>query len=428
MIIVQVDFLGGVYRAAEPTAPAWPEWPPAPDRIFQALVSAAASINANLEVLRALEAAPEIAFGRARAVTSGTTFVPAAYFVTSKREPPGRPNNAKSEPMMVGITDPVCYIWPDAPDSLRVALEPIVAALHYVGRAKSAAIVSIPTLLPQLPIHLIPSVRGAELLRVPTVGRLEELNAAFSARTRAPVATVVPYSDREKLVTLSPWDQLMALRLYDEVPLRLAAQLADALRTAALSVAGDDAPIALHGHAKSAHIAWATLPDVGHANAQGRVLGVGAWLPADISETDRVASALALTKISHLTFGGQRIKVGRLSAGAQIPAGLTQKPWVQTSQVWGSVTPLVFDRHPKRGDVPEAMVADAAERAGYPRPSAVHLDQHSAHRGSPPAKDFRPRRGGRWTHAVLEFATPISGPVLIGRDRYFGLGLMRALR
>jgi CRISPR-associated protein Csb2 len=45
--------------------------------------------------------------------------------------------------------------------------------------------------------------------------------------------------------------------------------------------------------------------------------------------------------------------------------------------------------------------------------------------GVPPAARFIARGPGHRTHAILQFDERVRGPLLIGRGRYFGLGLLR---
>jgi CRISPR-associated protein Csb2 len=124
--------------------------------------------------------------------------------------------------------------------------------------------------------------------------------------------------------------------------------------------------------------------------------------------------------------GARRIGIQRVPESA-LPSGLTRAAWGRTARTWASVTPLVLDRHPKRGQTVECAVADGVERAGYPRPIGVEVGQRSPHRGVPVARAFTPRRGGQWLHVAIEFPVPVRGPVLIGRDRYFGMGLCRPI-
>jgi CRISPR-associated protein Csb2 len=157
------------------------------------------------------------------------------------------------------------------------------------------------------------------------------------------------------------------------------------------------------------------------------VLGLGLWLPRGIDEQTRTECVLPLMQVDHVQLGEQRIEV-RIPPGHQpVPQGLRRRTWSHPSRTWVSVTPLVLDRHPKRDQQIEDLVADSVEMAGHPRPLEVVLGQGSPLRGVPVAREFRPRSGGRWTHAALTFERPVAGPMLLGRDRHFGMGLMRPL-
>ena len=421
MLALRIDFLNGVYHAADPTAHSAPEWPPHPDRIFQALVAAAYGNGIDPTPLRELEArTPEMAFGEALAVQGATVYVPAAYLANESRV-------RKYDPFMVDITDPAYLIWPDFPDGLREPLATIATGVTYLGRAKTPVAVSLAAEVPELPHRLIPSQSGEQLLRVPHAGRLDELNAAFAAGRRVGVAGMVGYTDSVGRIPSSPWGELLPLRPDRFVDMRHTAQLADGLRAAVLSRGGDGASPLLHGHGGD-HAAWAIIPDVGHAHARGRVLGLGLWLPRGIDEQSRTDCVLPLMQVDHVKLGDRVVEVGMPPAHKPTPRGLWWQTWSRPSRTWASVTPMVLDRHPKRGQRTEDRVADSVEMAGYPRPVDVDVGQHSPFSGAPVAREFRPRSPGHWTHVALAFDRPVAGPMLLGRDRHFGMGLMRPLR
>jgi hypothetical protein len=76
--------------------------------------------------------------------------------------------------------------------------------------------------VPDMPHRLAPSRRGAQLLRVPHVGRLDELDAAFDAGRRASVASMVSYTDVIDRIVPSPIDVWLWARLQGlPVPRRL---------------------------------------------------------------------------------------------------------------------------------------------------------------------------------------------------------------
>ena len=420
MLALQIDFIGGTYHATDPYARTTPEWPPAPDRVFQALIDAAASLGFPLEPLTALEHAPSIHFGPALpAGTELKPYVPSAFM--------GRPDHVEKRiPQMACIEHPVVMVWPNTPDHLADWLRPVASSITHVGRAKSLAIVRVIEHVPQLPSMLVPHPKGDVLLRAPSPGRLNHLETAFRARVRPTLAAHVGYSDPGERVAESPWGELLALRVTDQVMLRETAAFAGSLRAAVLSLAGDGALPLLHGHTTDQHVAWSVLPDVGHEHAEGKVMGVGIWLPRGISTADRTSVALSLLRLDHVFHEGRSIGIKRVAESA-LPRGMTAAAWGGVTRTWTSVTPVALDRWPKRKSA-EEILADGCEMAGYPRPVSVETTTMPLLRGSPRARDCRPRRPGYVTHAVIEFSQPVQGPVLIGRERHFGLGLMRPTR
>ncbi|AHF05556.1 hypothetical protein MARPU_11290 [Marichromatium purpuratum 984] len=418
MLTLQMDLLNGCYHAADPMAPSEPEWPLAVDRTFQGLVAGAYESGQDPAPLRALEGvAPELRFGPARRARHGTLYVPAAYKAKQTRV-------AKYDPCMVEIRDPVVMCWPGVPAELRAPIAAIAAEVDYLGRAKSPVSCTVLDEPPELPRRLVPDADGDRFLRVPQQGRLDELDAAFEAGLRAPIAPLVAYADSRVRRRPSPWGELLVLRPGRELSIRRAARLAAALRAAVLSIAGDDASPLLHGH-DGAHAAWCVLPHVGHRHARGQVLGLGLWLPRGIDEDARAQCALALAGVRHLQVDGMRVELSRQPAHRPPPAGLHRATWARAATRWASVTPVVLDRHPKKGEAVERLIADSVEMAGYPRPIEVRVGQQGPFIGVPVARDFRPRGRHRWMHVALGFDRAVAGPLLIGRERHFGMGLMR---
>lgn len=420
MVVLRIVFLNGVYHAADPTAHTLPEWPPHPDRVFQALVSAAYGTGLDPTPLRELEGQPpEVVFGAAHAVYGATHYVPAAYKAPQSRV-------AKYAPMMVDIGEPAYLCWPEASPALREPLAAIAAGVDYLGRAKTPVTMDVTTTVPNLAYRLKPSPDGDELLRIPHRGRLDELDAAFAGGRRAGLAEMAAYTDAHDRVAASPWGELLTLRPRGTIGLRHAAQLAEGLRAAVLSQAGDSASPLLHGH-RGDHAAWTILPDVGHTRALGHVLGLGLWLPRGIGDAERTACMLPLMQVDHVRLDRHRIEVGTQSTHQQMPRGLWRRTWARASRTWASVTPMVLDRHPKRGRHLEDLVADSVVLAGHPRPVDVAVGQQPMVQGVPLAREFRPRNRGHWMHVSLAFEQRVAGPLLIGRDRHFGMGLMRPL-
>lgn len=418
MIIIQAEFLRGCYVAADPAATADPEWPPAPARLYSALVASAYAQGLDPSPLTALEMAPEVRFGPALPAPGEINYVPAA-FITAKE---GRLNRAIHRPQMVGIEMPVFFAWDLPLDGAW--LQRVLAGVTYLGRAESPVRLSLVSDLPPMPFHLVPDPQGEEWLRVPGEQWLAQLQAHHASGAQL-IAPSVRYADPRYRQAPSPWDELLVLRS-DGGDLRAAAHLGEALRRAVMSHAPQHMSPLLHGHEKVPHAAWLTLADIGHAHAAGRVLGLAMLLPSGISRAERDEAVLAFSQVRHLQVGaGQRIGLDPQPPHQPVPRGIERRTWVTPSRTWATATPLVLERHPKRGQAVEDEIADSCQRWGYARPARIEIGQQSPWRGVPLARAFRPRRPGRWTHAVLHWEQPVRGPVLLGRDQHFGLGLLR---
>ena len=189
------------------------------------------------------------------------------------------------------------------------------------------------------------------------------------------------------------------------------------------------------------HLAFMPLAFVGDQHADGRLLGMGLVFPAEVSREDRRLAVQAIATVRHLALG----RLGRWKPSVDRrssppwnlqPAAWTAYPGGATH--WSTVTPIVFDRHPK-ADAPAdgyrevaAMIAVGCTRIGLPEPREVVVTHVSAHPGVPPAFAFpklRRKDGSerRHMHAILVFDRPVCGPVLIGAGRYRGYGLARPI-
>ena len=74
-VAVQIEFLV-TPQLADPASPQYGEWPPAPDRVFQALVATAAETGKDLRILGHLESAPDIQATDATITRAPRRYVP----------------------------------------------------------------------------------------------------------------------------------------------------------------------------------------------------------------------------------------------------------------------------------------------------------------------------------------------------------------
>ncbi|MER3412481.1 MAG: type I-U CRISPR-associated protein Cas5/Cas6, partial [Thermoleophilia bacterium] len=76
----------------------------------------------------------------------------------------------------------------------------------------------------------------------------------------------------------------------------------------------------------------------------------------------------------------------------------------------------------------EEIARQGVVLAGYPEPCALELRRGAAVAGVPELRPVdrkrRPAEPNRpWSHLVLEFPSPLRGPLLLGHMRFLGLGL-----
>lgn len=99
---------------------------------------------------------------------------------------------------------------------------------------------------------------------------------------------------------------------------------------------------------------------------------------------------------------------------------------------WGSVTPLVLPgRDDYRTRKAHALVLKALAQAGYTAPVAeIHLQREPVFPGAEMAGAYRPPAYLKElprTHAVIAFAEPLRGPLVLGAGRHVGLGVFASL-
>jgi CRISPR-associated protein Csb2 len=238
---------------------------------------------------------------------------------------------------------------------------------------------------------------------------------------------------------------------YERLDVRAALGIAKRWRQAILNHDGDHANnlrALLNGVDNSGalaeipHLALFPLAFVAQEYADGRILGMGAVLPADISRSERRVILRAIAGVRELNLGPLGLWSLDPMTASLPPLNLQRETWTaypMGARHWSTVTPIVLDRHPKSkdreryDDETAAMISVACTRVGLPAPRRVTVTHISSHLGVPPSFDFpvfRRQDGSvrRHTHASLSFDDPVIGPILIGAGRFNGYGVCRPLR
>ncbi|MFE3182796.1 type I-U CRISPR-associated protein Csb2 [Streptomyces violascens] len=454
------------------------EWPPHPCRVFCALVSVADPADPVQDAaLHWLEQQPppliRVTALSSEAESPRAAWVPvnAAAAKPGHAVLPGRTNGGrpKTWPQRT-LADPVMeFEWQaEPPLGVRAVLEMMAKAVPYFGRASGHALLHaavVPAEEPGLADearHVWEPAREtlagvAQHLRVPYPGYLSRLREAHDQGQPAwQQAQSLPYALRSAAEELreeavaGPYEDLVTFAFPPSFSLDPALTMAvtGSLRSKVmgmLEMAGHDveAMTAVHGHKTSADVArpcaYLALPFVGHSHADGRLRGVGVALPYGLEPGHRRALLAILLRLD----GGLRrlavptvkqpVPLTYVSAGGPAVETLRSvqpERWTRASHGWSTALPMVLDHFPKRhGREIERSVATSCRLAGLPDPVEVEVLRQGAH--VPGAKDLpafalRRKEGERplpGRHVRLRFEHPVTGPVVLGSKKNFGLGL-----
>jgi CRISPR-associated protein Csb2 len=471
-LVLDIEFLTGLCRAARGPADPTPDWPPQPDRVFSALVATWAGRGEVEDERAALEwlerqAPPLVHASGATARTTVEVFVPPNDQRASSADatylrimPERRPRQPRRFPATRPDSPVIAVVWSEEPDAgTLAALDALARDVPYLGH--SASLVRCRFRLGAAGGDARPARRRVY------PGRLRELERAHAANPVRPMispgAAVAP---APPATPVSPPDWLVLEIVGGDTPdIRAAPILCRRLRRAIMAGydrigRGGSIPAAVSGHDADGapttedHVAFAPMSFAGFPHADGRLMGL-ALIPPRASRLDALPGFIeafgavapfdpALERRVLTLVVGEGLAPLRLAPAEAIRTrSLSPAPYTAESEVWASVTPMVLDRHLKRRHDAEirALVAEACARAGFPAPDPgrIAVGKHAAVEGaasaSPPARgpdwlSWRtpPALATRWlTHAIIDFGAPVAGPVLLGAGRFHGLGLFRGL-
>jgi CRISPR-associated protein Csb2 len=213
--------------------------------------------------------------------------------------------------------------------------------------------------------------------------------------------------------------------------------ITEAVRNALTKYLPDGAPGMLTGHNADGtvltrqHMAIIPLPRVGDTYADGDVLGVGLLLPTDCSDADY---GLLIEGLGRWLRAGGHVDIGGIRwvmevANGDPRRGLRADRFDGMAATWTSVTPVVCDRHPRRDLTLLDVVGTMCRDVGLPMPESVEAASYGqligaddSRRHSLGGRDYLGRQYTR--HLRIVWPRKVPGPILLGRGRYFGLGVM----
>lgn len=408
-----------------------------------------------------------------------TRWAPRNYFSKGKGRTPAAVNKVG-----VAIGDrSVHVIWPNlhlGPADLD-RIGRLASEITFVGTTRSPALMEIgdappagrtpDAWLPVDPDTAVPTVS----IRIPDGSTM----AAFDQRHGARKSTAddlqssgmvpgirigrdVPYASepwlRVATAALDPqwWGAMLVLtvdRDRSEIEPTAAASylLARAVRVALLGAYGRvgtpaEAPPILRARDDIPHCAVVPLPHVSGQHADGRILGVAIVLPHEGRVEDLAAQRrqvesglhqLAVGTPEHPQRYVQIPEAGRIWLANLDPARarlvtLREASYRGPARGWVTATPVVHSRW-RKGGVSALLdqVTSDCVHVGLPAPDSVESLRGPAHGGDsrlvPIAKVPEAWRGllsGPLSHLRITFPVPVHGPLLLGRARHFGLGLL----
>lgn len=483
-LVLEVEFLSGVSFAAIAPDNEAPEWPPQPDRIFSALVATWAARGQQDDEAAALvwlegAPSPRLAASEAAARSGALVYVPPNDPRSDKGKhargvvPAFRGRQPRCFPAARPDNPTVRLLWENAapPREVLEALQRLAGDTSYIGHSASltrcrfltggdAATSENPT----MPERSVYPGRFAELCQAYESKRRPLRGTRLTARHTASPDRANAFGER--------W--LLLDHVAGEMPdLRASALVIKTLREALLSgyrrVGLEHAiPEVVSGHTpdrrptSNPHMAIIPLPFVGFPHADGHIMGFALIPPSGSPILDDPDFRKVLRQLAPVDDDrGRRILPLRpngatavqtpfavdLSPTFEAPAGrrsLDPSLYLGPARTFASVTPIVLDRHLKkkgaaRQEEMTDQIATACCNIGLPEPETVVCDKHASIEGTAsamPSGKAPPWTGWRLpaslasrqlTHAVIRFAEPVHGPLLLGAGRFGGLGLYRPI-
>lgn len=469
MITITVVFLHGTIRASSPDdlkltdSPDRGDWPPSPARLFAALVAAdgtrgrmRVTTGEELAILEVASPPRILANPRSEIELSqlvGRYVVADGTASNTVQNYPARVATLIRPGTRIAPRDPVItYVWDDleATDVVVEGLRRRAARIGYLGCADSPVQVTVATSLPfSAPdTEWRPDDDGDAIVPVPFDGLttvLDHMYDDFShglpvKRSWYPIQHQRYRSPDAPLRPLEPaWPVVHILPFATRIPARRAVQVSEATKSALLStyadkfkVPADEMPWALTGHPPTGLggyqlVQYAPLPDVGHVNATGMIHGVAIMIPSTLEAVLILRILETLNELTVLRLHGGY--TARIAATVGSSRAVSLETWRGPSRTWATVYPFRHERY-ARGSRRLREIAQAFRNAGYPGPDIAVAVAESAVTGAPRLTRSEIVRTGRHdqmpsTHLLVYFNAPVAGPVVAGRGRQYGMGLMR---
>ena len=460
MLAVSVEFLHGSFRG-DPDGTANTgrltrgEWPPAPFRLFAALVAAdgtrercTVTDGAELEWFERLPPPVIHAHAQPWHQRLNPRYVVRHEGTASKsthQEYVGRAGVLNRSGVRVTPRHShVVYSWNESPPEVTLdALRRRAARIGYLGAADSPVRVHVMTRMPEVAVPedtFVHALNGNMMINVPAPGDLGILDMMYDAwcehgadigRAQFPALRhEAPYRSPRTADQRESGEVVAWLRISPAVSGRRVATVTELFKEAVLSnhqkIHGEPAAV-LHGHgfgASGYEIArFLALPDVGFQRSRGLIHGLALWMPPRSDSVVRLRARDAAFAVKRLTGRGIDVSVAPRD-NEQRPVAAHPNRWNRPAHGWATAFPAI---HERRRALDLSEVSRWCRHAGLPAPIAFRAARGPLVRGAvdlAPVEVNRPGRSGLpYSHVELRFATPVPGPVVIGAGRQRGFGL-----
>jgi CRISPR-associated protein Csb2 len=466
MLVLKVEYLTGVCMATAHNDPSRSrsEWPPHPDRLYSALVAAAASLPDASDGCLPERAKKALTWLAAQCWAEADAIAPELHASEAhRRQVPavhmpsnphtdeiwqqlkeGRPRAAQKSfdlrtllpihrkktalpiPAVVPEEPTVYFVWRNAEaNSYFETLRNICERVTCLGRSRSLVRVTIVADAPAA-TH-VPDALGQIQLRIPGRNRLEQLEYFYKRKGGKPDPSATRRYRRlrdqaQNSETIEPiFDRMYMFRPRrgdPALPATSTLKVTQTLRKALISCIEmaqkanhiePSVPMIVHGHGEHPHCAYIVLPFVHpwQRHADGAIKGVAVLVPRGAKQKELQAIALGFEKLQQNGLGIPGIGTWRLE---EVPwddpplRSLETAAWRGPSRLWTTATPAVFGHFPKRRNGGAAkVILDSLAMAGIDPDNVVEITvgQHSPLHGASPSWHFRPHR-----HAPAEGEVP----------------------
>jgi CRISPR-associated protein Csb2 len=432
------------FRASASILRSGPEWPPSPWRAYCSLVQAHyflknGEYDVNRQTLLSLENKLPIILTKPHGGKHDWhRYVPDNVFISDQTSNKGKFRNIPNNFPFV-VTDKVWFGY-DVEESEWADINKLLPCIRYLGRTDS--LVEATDTAPNgelMAWH--PDSNGKESLRCPYKGCLGDLDLKHARQLEHVSPEHQHYAisryllkEGEFSIQKPYWKDYFICSLDCDMIFNAAAtvMVTKAVRTAlgkqANTLGLKTLEQEIFSHTKEDHFAYLALPAISGSFPSGEIKGIIIAIP---NRLKGMAADLGKCIQSLPSFPVEDYGFGKLAERKEMVA-LSPRFWCDSARVWTTATPMAiaFYNSKKRDTgANQEYIRRECNWHGLPTPVKIEFSQVAKWGGScqntiVPANCPM----GYMTHVTLTFPHSVKGPITLGRNRNFGLGLFYPYR